>query len=79
MGWGGWGVGGAYLADIRVRSKYNKGIWLLLCVIDMFGKYAWTVTFKSKKDITVTKTIKKNLDESNRIPNKIWMDKVSKF
>ena len=45
----------------------------------MFGKYAWTVTFKSKKDITVTKTFKKNLDESNRIPNKIWMDKVSKF
>ena len=62
MGWGGCGVGGAYLADIGVRSKYT-----------------WTVTFKSKKDITVTKTFKKNLDESNRIPNKIWMDKVSKF
>ena len=32
-----WGVN---LADIQLISKYNKGIRYLLCVIDLFSKYA---------------------------------------
>ena len=32
-----WGVD---LADVQLISKYNKGISYLLCVIDLFGKYA---------------------------------------
>ena len=29
---------------------------LLLCVVDVFSKYAWVVTFKDKKSKTITKT-----------------------
>ena len=33
-----WGVD---LADMQLLSKYNRGIRFLLCVIDIFIKYAW--------------------------------------
>ena len=33
-----WGVD---LADMQLTSKYNKGIRYLLCVIDLFSKYAF--------------------------------------
>ena len=29
-----------HLADMQLLSKYNKGIRFLLCVIDIFSKYA---------------------------------------
>ena len=38
-----WGVD---LADMQLLSKYNKGIRFLLCVIDIFSKYAWVVPLK---------------------------------
>ena len=34
---------------------------------------------KDKKGITITNAFQKNLDESNRKPNKIWVDKGSEF
>ena len=42
-------IWGADLADMQLLSKYNKGIRLLLCVIDIFSKYAWVVPLKDKK------------------------------
>ena len=33
-------IHGADLADMQLTSKYNKGIWILLCVIDILSKYA---------------------------------------
>ena len=33
----------ADLAGMQLLSKYNKGIRFLLCVIDIFSKYAWVV------------------------------------
>ena len=47
-----WGVD---LADMQLLSKYNKGIRFLLCVIDIFSKYAWVVPLKDKKGITIVK------------------------
>ena len=41
-----WGVD---LADMQLLSKYNKGIRFLLCVIDIFSKFAWVVPLKDKK------------------------------
>ena len=38
-----WGVD---LADMRLISKYNKGIKYLLCAIDLFSKYAFVVPLK---------------------------------
>ena len=36
------------LADMQLLSKYNEGIRFLLCVIDIFSKYAWVVPLKDK-------------------------------
>ena len=41
-----WGVD---LADMQLLSKFDKGFRLLLCVIDIFSKYAWLVPLKDKK------------------------------
>ena len=51
---------------MQLISKYNKGICLLLCVIDIYGKYAWIVLLKDKKGITFTKAFQNILDRSNR-------------
>ena len=37
------------LVDMQLISKHNKGIRYLLCVIDLFRKYAWVVPLKDKK------------------------------
>ena len=71
-----WGVD---LADMQLLSKYNKRIRFLLCVIDIFSKYAWVVPLKDKKGISIVKAFQSILKESNRKPNKIWVDKGSPF
>ena len=60
-------------------SKFNQGFKFLLCVIDIYSKYAWVIPLKDKKGITITNTFQKFLGESNRKPNKIWVDKDSEF
>ena len=64
---------------MQLLSKYNKGIRFLLCVIDTFSKYAWVVPLKDKKGISIVKAFQKFLKQSNRKPNKIWVDKGSEF
>ena len=71
-----WGVD---LADMQLLSKYNKGIRFLLCVIDIFSKYAWVVPLKDKKGVSIVKAFQSILKQSNRKPNKIWVDKGSEF
>ena len=41
-----WGVD---LADMQLISKYNKEIRYLLCVIDLFSRYAWVISLKKKR------------------------------
>ena len=60
-------------------SKFTKGFIFILWVIDIYSKYIWAIPLKDKKGITITNAFQKILDESNRKPNKIWTDKVSKF
>ena len=40
-------------------SKCNKGIKYLLCVIDLFSKYAWVIPIKDKKGFTITNAFQK--------------------
>ena len=47
-------IWGNDLADMQLTSKFNKGFRFLLCVIDIFSKYAWVVHLKDKKGITIT-------------------------
>ena len=72
-------VSGADLADRQLISKFNKGFRFLLCVIDIYSKHAWVIPLKDKKGITITNAFQKILDESNRKPNKIRVDKGSEF
>ena len=72
-------IWGADLADVKLISKFNKGFRFLLCVIDAFSKYASIVPLKDKKGVSIVDAFQKILKESNRKPNKIWVDKGSEF
>ena len=71
-----WGVD---LADMQLLSKYNQGIRFLLCVIDIFSKFARVLPLKDKKAIRIVKAFQSILKQSNRKSNKIWVDKGSEF
>ena len=43
----------------------------------MYSKYAWATLLKDKNGLTITNDFQKNLDESKRKPNEIWVDKGS--
>ena len=64
---------------MQLISKSNKVFRFLLCVIDIYSKYAWVVPLKDKKVITIIKAFQEILDESELKPNKIWVDKGSQF
>ena len=56
---------------MQLISKFNKGFRFLLCVIDIFSKYAWVVPLKDKKGISIVNAFQKVLKESDKKPNKI--------
>ena len=64
---------------MQLISKFNKGFRFLLCVIDIFSKHAWVVPLKDEKGVGITNAFQKILDDSNRKPNKKWLDKGSEF
>ena len=66
---------------MQLLSKYNKGIRFLLCVIDIFSKYAWVIPLKDKKGISIVMAFQSILRQPNssRKPTKIWVDKGSEF
>ena len=64
-------VWGADLADIQLISRLNKGFRFLLCIIDIFSKYAWVVSLKHKKGVSIVNAFQKILHKSGRKPNKI--------
>ena len=64
---------------MQLISKFNKGFRFLLCVIDIFSKYAWVISLKDKKGVSIVNAFQKILDKSVHKPNKIWVDKGSKF
>ena len=70
---------GADLADMHLISKFNKGFRFLLCVIDIFSRYAWVVPLKDKKGVSIVNSFQKILKNSNRKLNKIWVDKGGEF
>ena len=68
----------ADLAGMQLISTFNKGIRFLSCLY-IFNKYVLVIPLKDKKGITITNVFEKVLDESNRKPNKTWVDKASQF
>ena len=62
---------------MQLISKFNKIFRFLLCVIDIFSKYGWVVPLKDKKGISIVNAFQKILKESDKKPNKVWVDKGS--
>ena len=72
-------IWGFDLDDMQLLNKYNKGIRYLLCIIDLFSKYAWVVPLKDKNGVSIVNAFQSILDSSKRKPNKIWVDQGSEF
>ena len=69
---------------MQLISKFKKGFRFLLCVIDIFSKYAWVVPLKDKKGVSIVNAFQSILDESTELhskrkPNKMWVDKGSEL
>ena len=47
----------------------------MIFLVNMHGLFLW----KIKKNIRITNAFQKVLDQSNRKPNKLWVDKISEF
>ena len=71
-----WGVD---LADMQSLSRKNEGIKYLLCAIDLYSKYVFVIPLKDKKGISIVNAFDKIIKQSNRKPNKIWVDQGSEF
>ena len=71
-----WGVD---LADMQSLSRKNKGIKYLLCAIDLHSKYAFVIPLKDKKGISIVNAFNKIIKQSNRKPNKTWVDQGGEF
>ena len=54
-------ISGVDLADMQLLRKFNKGFRFLLCVIDIFSKYAWVIPLKDKKGISIVTAFQKIL------------------
>ena len=64
---------------MQLISKFNKEFRFSLCIIGVYSKYAWAVPLNDRKCIATTNAFQNTLDESNRKPNKISVDKGSEF
>ena len=55
-------------------SSSNRGIKYLLCVINVFTKHARLKPLKNEKVKTALQHFIEIVSESNRKPNKLWID-----
>ena len=60
-------------------SRKNRGIKHLLCAIVLYSKYAFVIPSKDKKGISIVNAFNKIIKQSNRKPNKIWVDQGGEF
>ena len=63
----------ADLSEIESLSSKNRNIKYLLCVMDVFAKYAWVKRLKDERGKTVLNTFIEMVNESNCKPNKLWL------
>ena len=47
-------IWGAYLADMHLMSKFNKGFEFLLCIIEIYSKHEWVIPLRDEKEISIT-------------------------
>ena len=64
---------------MQLINKFNKRFRFLLCVIDIFSKYAWVVPLKDKKGVSIVNAFQKILDKSGRNQTKYGSIKEVNF
>ena len=60
-------------------SKKDEGIKYFSCAIDLYSKYAFVIPLKYKKGFSIVNAFNKIIKQSNRKPNKIWVDQGAEF
>ena len=64
----------ADLIEMGSVSFKNKNVKYLLCITDVFTKYARFKPLKDKKGKTILNAFIEIVNESNRKPIKLWID-----
>lgn len=67
------------LASFHSFEEDNDGFKYLLCVIDIFSRYAWVKPMKNKTAPTIVKAFEQILDESGRKPHRLRSDSAQDF
>lgn len=67
----------ADIADLSNLKSYNSQFRYILCVIDIFSKYAWAIPLKQKRGEDIVKAFEKIFLE--RIPSSLQTDKGGEF
>ena len=60
-------------------SWFSHGVQYLVCVTDVFTKYAWVNPLKDKKAKTIHHGFIEIVNESKPKPNKLWVDQRKEF
>lgn len=69
----------ADLSDMRSYSEHNDGNKYILCVIDVFSKYAFARAIKNKNSITIKKSFQEIFQEAKVTPRHLQSDKGTEF
>ena len=69
----------ADLVEMQEFAKQNNSYRYLLTVIDLFSKYAWSIPLKDKTGKATEEAFRKIVNESGRMPNKLWVDDGKEF
>ena len=67
------------LVDLSKHSKQNDGYKFILVVIDVFSKYAWLISLKSKKAKQIKEGLQKLFSSTKRTPLMIQTDEGKEF
>ena len=65
-------------ADLVEMPKEGKFKYILT-VIDLYTRYAWAIPLPDKRGQTVAKAFQEIMKESDREPEKLWVDKGTEF
>jgi len=69
----------ADLVEMRPYTRFNRGYYYILTVIDVLSKYAWAVPLKSKSGNDVATVIAKIIRDDKRCPKNLQTDRGKEF
>lgn len=69
----------ADLAQLNKFSPQNDGVKYLLCIIDIFSRFAWVVPMLDKFQTTITPAFEQVLFDSGRKPDRLRTDAATDF